>query len=471
MEPKLPDPSTRRAAFRRWLIGVFAAVLLLSSCQGPAADTAQDIQLSDDGSWCWFQDERAIIAGDYLVVGSVSSGWKNPEHRGDIVALVYNLRTPEPVRRVVLHPRLLTPRGAYDDHNAPAFLAMEDGSVLSLYSMHGDENAFYAKTFRPSDAEPRAEGVQVIPSESSRVTYSNVYLMLEENNGRGRIYNFFRGLNDSFKPSYSWSDDKGKTWQTGIVFIDVPTEARHRPYAKYASNGTDTIHVVYTEGHPNNFDNSVYHVFYRKDMLHLSDGTPIRPLSEGLRSPEEGTKIFAGNAANVAWTSDIHLDPEGRPHMVFSVQKDGEGKPPGEHGMDLRYHYAWWDGSQWREYEIGHAGSRLYQREADYTGNIALDPQDLSHIYFSSNADPVTGQPLISAADGKRHWEIFKGVTPDQGKTWTFTPLTRNSTADQLRPIVPIWPGSDKVALLWLSGEYRAYTDYNQAVMLRLLGR
>jgi hypothetical protein len=466
-----------RLVFRSSLLQVcvvcvlFLMGLMLSSCQDPGLPPNLEVPLSDDGSWCWFQDERAIVAGDYLIVGSVSSGWKNAEQRGDVIALVYNLRQEEPVKRVVLHPRFLNVRERYDDHNAPAFVAMDDGSVLAVYAMHGDENAFYAKRFRPSDPQPRAEGVQVVPSESSKITYSNVFRMLNENDGKGRLYNFFRGLNDSFKPSYSWSDDGGKTWQTGFVFIDVPSTERHRPYAKYVSNGRDTIHIVYTEGHPRDFDNSVYHVFYRNGVLHQSDGTVIRELREGLRSPLEGTKVFAGDAANVAWTSDIHLDEEGRPHLVFSVQRDGAGKPEEDHGLDLRYYYAWWDGTQWYHSEIGHAGTRLYQREADYTGNIALDPQDLNTVYFSSNADPATGEALISSADGKRHWELFRGVTQDRGQTWTFTPLTRNSTTDQLRPMVPVWPKSGQTALLWLRGEYRTYTDFQQAVMLRLISK
>lgn len=451
-----------------------AALALALPAFGPApaeVHAAGDLLLSGDGSWCWFQDERAIVTGDYLVAGSVSSGWKDHDASGDIVALVYNLKKPEAVKRVVLHSRLLTAKGAYDDHNAPAFLALPDGSVLAAYAMHGDENAFYAKRFRPEDAQPVAEGPRVVPSESSRVTYSNLFWMPRENGGRGRVYNFFRGLDDSFKPSYAYSDDLGKSWQTGTVFIQVPTEMRHRPYAKYASDGNSSIHAIYTEGHPLDFNNSVYHVFYRRGMLHGSDGKAIRGLRDGLRRPEEGTLVFAGDAANVAWTSDLHLDAEGRPHALFSVQKDGAGKPQDEHGMDLRYHYAWWNGAEWRQHEIGHAGTRLYKQQADYTGNVALDPNNLNHVYLSTNAHPRSGEPLISKADGKRHWEIFRAETEDKGRTWTFTALTENSTEDNLRPIVPAWPGSGKVALLWLRGEYRSYTGYKQAVILRVLPR
>ena len=42
--------------------------------------------------------------------------------------------------------------------------------------------------------------------------------------------------------------------------------------------------------------------------------------------------------------------------------------------------------------------------------------------------------------------------------------MTANSAVDNLRPLVPAWPG-DRVALLWLRGTYRAYTNYDLAVV------
>ena len=42
----------------------------------------------------------------------------------------------------------------------------------------------------------------VVPSDSSRITYSNLHLLSAENGGHGRLYNFLRGLNASFKPSF-----------------------------------------------------------------------------------------------------------------------------------------------------------------------------------------------------------------------------------------------------------------------------
>jgi hypothetical protein len=105
----------------------------------------------------------------------------------------------------------------------------------------------------------------------------------------------------------------------------------------------------------------------------------------------------------------------------------------------------------------------LYAGEVDYTGLATIDPDDLSTIFISTNANPRTGRPLISKADGKRHWEIFRGQTRDGGQTWKWTPITRDSTADNIRPIVPPWPG--RQIILWLRGEFRTYRDYNLDVV------
>ena len=272
------------------------------------------------------------------------------------------------------------------------------------------------------------------------------------------------------KPSFAWSDDHGETWTSGNVVIDVPLSFRHRPYVKYTSNGRDTIHLLYTDGHPRNFDNSVYHVFYRDGMLCHSDGTPIRALAEGLREPREGTCVFQGDANDVGWVSDTHLSADGRPHVVFSVQKDSAGLRSGHEsaGHDHRYHYAWWSGRGWHDHEIAFAGRRLYVGEDDYTGNICLDPDRLDAVFISTDADPVSGQPLISTADNLRHYELFRGETADGGESWRWQPITSNSTVDNLRPIVPK-RNAENTVLLWFRAKYHSYRNYQTEVVMLML--
>jgi len=137
-------------------------------------------------------------------------------------------------------------------------------------------------------------------------------------------------------------------------------------------------------------------------------------------------------------------------------------------GNDHRYHYAYWDRSAWHDQEIAFAGTRLYAGEDDYTGNICLHPDRLDTVFISTNADPITGLPLISQADQRRHYELFCGRTSDGGKSWSWEPITRDSISDNLRPIVPQW-NAENTVLLWFRGNYRTYRDYQtEVVMLRL---
>jgi putative BNR repeat neuraminidase len=441
------------------ILAAFSALGL--SCQ-PLPST---ITFNDDGGWCWFEDARAIVYKGRLIIGSVAAGACDAARRGNIEVVTYDLTTGRK-HLAVLHQNLSEgPGNYYDDHDSPALLVRPDGRILAVYSKHDLENRFYYRiSVDPDDTDRWQPERTFIPSLNSRITYSNLHWLSLENGDRGRIYDFFRGLNDTWKPSYVWSDDLGETWNIGKVIIDVAAKDRRRPYVKYVSNGRDTLHMFYTDAHPHDFNNSNYHIYYRGGMLHRSDGTPICTLADGLKDPSEGTRIFQGNPKNVAWVSDIQLDHEDRPYVAYSVRKVSAGAPPERVGKDHRYRYARWNGNQWIDHQIAYGGSRLYAAEEDYTGNIALDPGDPDTVYISTNVDPKTGKPLHSRADGKRHYEIFKGTTANGGASWSWMPITADSSLDNLRPIVPQWSG-DRVALLWLRGTYRAYTEYVLAVV------
>ena len=450
----------------RRVIRLLCCLVAISPTWARGAGQDAVVVFNDDGGWCWFQDPRALVSNGTLVIGSVAAGARNPGRRGNIEAVTYDLSTGQ--KHVsVLHANLPGGQDAsYDDHNAPAFLVRPDGRILAVYSEHGGENHFYYRiSAAPGTPGEWAAERTFAPSPTSRITYSNLIYLAAENPDKGRIYDFFRGLDDRNKPSYAWSDDWGETWKTGGVFIDVSGPFPHRPYAKYASNNVETVHVFYTDGHPNEFKaNSNYHIEYRGGTLYNSMGPPIRELSQGLRAPGEGTRIFTGDAADIAWTSDIRLDSSGQPYVAYSVRKVPEGATASAVGEDHRFHYARWDGQRWVDHEIAYAGSCLYSRELDYTGNVTLDPNDPNVVYISANVDPKSGNPLLSRADGKRHYEIFAGKTTDGGAAWSWTPITGNSSMDNLRPIVPA--GSrDHTVLLWLRGTYRAYTDYNLSVV------
>jgi len=192
-------------------------------------------------------------------------------------------------------------------------------------------------------------------------------------------------------------------------------------------------------------------------VMYKTDGTRVNALStstEATNATWDFTKVYQGTPDSVAWMVDVELDASDKPYMLFSTQVDGRGLPPGQGGMDLRYHYARLGPNGWHTEEIAHAGTRLYAGEDDYSGLGALDPNNPDVLYISTVADPVKGTPLISAADNKRHYELFRGERSAAGK-WTFTPFTRNSSFDNLRPLIPNWKDR-RTAIVWMRGAYKA---------------
>jgi BNR repeat-containing family member len=446
------------------------------------------IQLNDNGAWSWFMDPRAIVDNGRLIVGSVravgnfSSGASDPRW-GNVEISVYDFAAKK-VSTIVLHPHL-----EQDDHDAPAFLVRPDGRYLAMYSKHAAERRMYYRISEPHNALAWGPILTVeTPGSDANYagnndTYANPFRLPD-----GRILNFYRGFHH--EPNYLVSKDDGQTWTYGGHWLYG--KGGYSPYLKYAYDGKGTVHFVATEDHPRNFDNSLYHGYLRNATIYQSNGTPVGPLStstEAKIAAWELTKIFQGTPDNVAWMIDLQLDRDDHPYVLFSCQIDGRGLPRGQGGMDLRYHYARWDGAAWHSEEIAHAGRRLYPGEDDYSGLGALDPRNPDLVYISTDADPVSGAPLISQADHQRHYELFRGTRDQHTAKWTWTPITRNSTYDNLRPIIPKWPkwpksndsrprnGSrndpksyPRTALLWLRGSYsNNHGEWTTAVVALIL--
>lgn len=412
------------------------------------------IQLNDNGAWSWFMDPRVIVDEGMLIVGSVraigtfQSGAADPRW-GNVEIAVYDISSGK-TGTTVLHQHL-----EQDDHDAPAFLVRPDGRYLAMYSRHAVERRMYYRISEPHNALAWGPELTVeTPGEDAKAfggnndTYANLFRMPD-----GRIFNFFRGVRHD--PNYMVSRDNGQTWTYGGRWLFG--KGGYSPYLKYAYDGKGTVHFVATEDHPRNFDNSLYHGTLRNNTLYHSNGKRIGALStstEATIPTWDLTKVFQGTPDNVAWMVDIRLDKNDHPYVLFSTQVDGRGLPRGQGGMDLRYHYAHWDGTQWHSEEIAHAGTRLYAGEDDYSGLGALDPNNPDIAYISTDADPVSGAPLISQADQRRHYELFRGTRDARSGKWKWLPFTRNSAYDNLRPIIPQW-NDRRTALVWMRGAYK----------------
>ena len=398
------------------------------------------IIFNDNGGWNWIEDERAIIYDGKILVGSVA-GFDADENRiGDVELAVFDLELGQ-ITIIEFHDQL-----EYDDHNSPALIELPDGTLVATYSSHMKTHPLSNTIFwRISvDGFNWSDERAFIPSNNSNVSYSSLHFMEGDDNQNVTLYNFFRGYNDTWNPSIMISNDSAQSWEILGLLIE---NLGHRPYVKYASNGIDEIHFVYTEGHPNNFDNSLYHAFLKNDTIFKSDGSLIKQLIDGPISISDGSLIFEGDSNRVAWCADIEVNIDGFPVIAYSVQIN-------QSRHDLRYRYAFWDGEIWQDNEIAYAGSSLYSGEDDYSGNLAIDPNNPSVIYISTNVNPVTGKDLPNST-----YEIFQGKTDDHGVNWDWTPITENSTMDNIRPFVPNWDRKN-TAVIWLQGNYDKYTDY-----------
>lgn len=101
----------------------------------------------------------------------------------------------------------------------------------------------------------------------------------------------------------------------------------------------------------------------------------------------------------------------------------------------------------------------MYAGENEYTGLIALHPDNPDVVYISTNVNPKTGEKVKSS----QKYEIYRGVTHDRGANWDWTAITESSEEDNIRPIVV---SSDKYeALLWLNGTYTTYENYDLKVL------
>jgi hypothetical protein len=333
---------------------------------------------------------------------------------------------------------VLLERSVADDHNAPAFLALPDDRLLAVYTQHNEDSLIRYRISKNNSAlewEPE----QTVKG-SDKVSYSNLHFIPSDSNGKGRIYDFYRGKD--WSPYYVFSDD------LGYRMITFETQW---PYPKYASDGENKIHFVTTESHPRFWDCSIYHAYFENGKIYRSDGKLIRDLKDGPIHPTEATKVFQGDSLNAAWTIDIHLDKDKFPYTVYSVRNNID---------HIHYRYARWDGNAWNDHFLAFAGRALYEIQFDYSGLVALDPDNPDVVYLSTDADPVTEVPLTSNTDNVRHYEIFKGTTSDLGKTWSWEALTQNSMQDNIRPIMPKGSGKYKV-LLWLRGSMKSYSDYD----------
>jgi hypothetical protein len=274
-----------------------------------------------------------------------------------------------------------------------------------------------------------------------------------------KIYNFVRSVDTS--PNILVSSDSGATWTYGGRLTSTPTVGYVAGYYKYWGNQVDRIDFFGTEAHPRDFDNNLYHGYIKGGKSYDSkDVEKDGNLSDSMQPQVTAfTKVVATGAmigdvrVNHLWNSDLMRYDDGTIVALGMGRIDNNTDTP-----DHRFIYSRWNGTEWKNTNIGKTGVKLYDSEQDYTGLASAHPDDPNIIYLSTPFDPRNP----SSTAKKR--EIWMGVTCDQGATFTWTPITWNSTMDNIRPIVPKWDKNNMV-LLWNRGTYSTAQIYNMDIV------
>jgi hypothetical protein len=433
------------------LLPAFVWICITSTCAATNDVAGELIVFNDNGAWSWFEDERAIVdlSAGKILVSSVAngSGSGGSARNGDVeVAALYV--GSGAVSRFTLSDNLQA-----DDHNSAALWIRPDGRYLAVYARHSTDNLTrYRISTNPGDIS--SWGSEQTFNNGAGTTYSNLHYLPNDNDGAGRLYNFTRSVN--FDPNVLTSSNFGSTWSYGGKLL-TEGGGSDRPYVRYFSD-SERIHFITTERHPRNFDNSIYHGYVQDGQLFNSTGGLVDAniFNAAGMPPSSLTPIFTtgtqfgGTTMRRAWTIDVGIDDAGLPYAVFQARAN-------DSDLDHRFFYARFDGSSWSVHELAKAGGYLYAAEDDYTGLAALDPHDPNRLFISTKIDPSTNLPT-------GRYEVYEGRTTTGGATWTWTPITMNSTVDNLRPIVPGWDG-DHTALLWMRGTYTTFTNYNLDVV------
>jgi BNR repeat-containing family member len=376
------------------------------------------------GAWSWFGDPRAVYVQSPQPITFVGwIGWN-----GDITIGEYDPRFGLMRSHVVGHEY-------HDDHSVPSILVEPDNQLTLFWSGHNGSKMYYRTSAGPEEIAswgPLEHVSSSIPGVNG-FTYPNPMTLSDEND---RLYLFWRSAN--YSQAYETRTSSGK-WSQARELISQPGQ---RPYVKYATNGTNTIAMAFTNGHPRNVLTSIYFAEYRDGWLRGADGRPIKRLGTGPILPDQGDVVYNARSNGVhAWVWDVALDPAGRPVIVYATFPSNNNHA---------YWYAQWTGTRWVSHLLTRAGGSISPTsiEYEYSGGIALNHSDPGIVYLSRQM--------------KGGWDLERWVTKNGGRTFSHSVVVPADNLQNVRPVVP--RGGGPIQVLFLRGEYNTYTTYRTSI-------
>jgi hypothetical protein len=451
-----------------------AAVLLAASLRTASSAVLQlppDIvagnlvQFNDNGNWTWYSDERSVVdtANVKILVGSDANGagMGGSSRNGAIEAGLFELQSRTTTRYTILARGTL---GA-DDHNTPAFMVRPDGKYLAQWTGHNQNYFSYFSIFDGTNWAPYTtfDWQALGATTSEMASYSNPHYLPAE----GRAYTYVRSL-DIKSMNILVSTNYGDTWDYyGKLNKSYPGSGYNPGYYRFCDNGFDRVDFICTESHPRDTLTSIYHGYISNGMSFKTDGTLVNGnlnSTNGSLSSDfmlvfsNGTLMPPGQTNYRCWNSDVQWYPDGTVEAIIHArinQFAHIGGYPDQEDPDHAFFFCRWNGTNWASTYLCQAGYKLYSAEADYVGLGALSPNDPNTIFISTKYDPRAVQYGVTDTNQPySNWhEIWKGVTTNHGANFTWTPITQNSTRDNLRPMVPVWDAND-IALIWFRATY-----------------
>ena len=447
-------------------------------------------QLHRNGGWCWFQDPRVVVDNEtgkvvFATIANVD-GIDGASLDANIDVTTFDPGSGEvhtsTVGNIPTHER-------GDDHNVAAIWQRPDGKFLTVYTghcyglgwggrPHGSDktpDTFYRISKRPHDATQwddeqifRWPSHDPVGDGRNGVTYSNLHYLADEGGEKGRLYNIARASGQIWQ--IATSDDWGETGPIAAISRCHPEGGRaySNGYMKFCSNGRDRIDFITTEAHPRDYNNGVYHGYIQNGQSFNSQGELVDAdtFSQAGPTPEAFSQVFApgemtAGEAHTAWTVELGRTAQGELVALFLSRFGDEVGPlhvtkPMAGTADHRIYFATYHDGQWQYQELAKMGAGLLDTEEDYTGLGAIDQQHGRRVYISTPIDPRNDTKLA-------HHEIFCGECDVDSGTWSWTAITQNSNADNLRPLLPSLANGSSL-LLWLQGRYVHQTHYSTTV-------
>jgi len=423
------------------------------------------IQFNDNGNWTWYSDERSVVdkTRGRIIVGSDGNpaGVGGSSRSGTIEAAMFDLQTGTLTRATLLASGILGP----DDHNTPGLLIWPDGKYLAQWTGHNQNYLTYFSIYDGThwNSFTTFDWQALGATSSEMASYSNPHYLSAED----RTYTLVRSL-DIKSMNLLLSTDEGGNWTYyGKLNRSYPGSGYNPGYYKFCDNGRDRIDFICTESHPRDTLTSIYEGYISNGMSFKTDGTVVDSNLNDTNAPlssdfmlvfSNGTVMPPGMTNYRCWDDDVQRYDDGTIECIISARINESahiGGYPDQEDPDHAFFFCRWDGTKWTPTYLCQAGYKLYSAEADYVGLGCLSPNDPNTIFISTRYDPRAVQPgVFDTNQPYSAWhEIWKGVTTNHGASFTWTPITQNSTHDNLRPIVPAWDDND-ITLIWFRATY-----------------